>query len=93
MQGFTVDELRHLTNNDITRELVQMNAGKIKKKDQPQPVEQGSIIPGKNKYVVLEQVTDRSKNLPYFTFFDDYSGRNRRMYLNYRGKPRWCKLC
>lgn len=86
------DQMRFISDDDITRKLVEAQFGNIKKKVQQQPAERGSTLPGKNKYVVLE-VQDRSKIPPFFQFFNEHTGEFIRMYLNYRGKPRWCKLC
>ena len=86
------NRLLFVTDDDITREIVDKNFGSIIKKVQPQPAEPRSSVPGKNKFVVLD-VSDRSKIPPFFDFLNDATGSIERMYLNYRDKPRWCRLC
>ena len=86
------NRLLFITDDEITRKLVDANFGSIVKKVQPQPAEPRSTVPGKNKYVVVE-VPDKTKIPPFFEFLNDDTGNIERMYLNYRDKPRWCRLC
>ena len=39
------------------------------------------------------EVPDKTKIPPFLKFLNDNTGRIERMYLNYRDKPRWCRLC
>ena len=86
------DKFRHVTNEMLTTEIVKMGAGEMKKSVRPQPACPGSTVPGKNKFFVLQNV-DRSKISPFFTFYDNETDTNVRMFLNYYGKPRQCNFC
>ena len=86
LQDANRDRFRHITNAEITQQIVNMDAGEIKRSVRVQRVENSSA-PGKNKLVVLRNVVDKSK-IPHYLEFGQL-----RMYLRYRGKPYKCTFC
>ena len=85
---------RNVTNMDITKKVVEMGIGRIKRDVQLQP---DRDFPGQyteNKYCILEGLKpgDKQKIPQCFEFSDKQFGRLI-MWINYRGKPRKCKFC
>ena len=80
------DRFRHVSDNDITRRIVSLDVGQIKKsvRVQRQP---DSSVPSGNKLVVLKNVIDKTKIPPFLEFADQ------RMQLRYKGKPYKCHFC
>ena len=86
--GANLNSFRDVTNAAILREIVMMDAGEVKRAPTPQ-VHYGTDILNGNKFCVLEHITpDQYQKIPNFF---DFGGR--RMYINFRGKKRYCKFC
>lgn len=79
-----------VTDDEITRMIVNLGIGKIKRGVQPQ------FIPGTressgNKFLVLGGVKEEDKlKIPQCFEFPEGGGR---MWINFKGKPRKCKFC
>ena len=87
-------KFRNITNMDITKKVIEMGIGKIKRDVQIQP---DRDFPGQyteNKYCILQGLKpgDKQKIPQCFEFFDKHFGRLI-MWVNYKGKPRRCKFC
>ena len=80
------NRFRHITDAEITRKIVEMDVGEIKKSVRVQRV-QDSSVPGGNKLVVLRNVVDKTKIPPFLYFGDE------RMTIRYKGKPYKCHFC
>ncbi len=86
------DRFANVTDEMITKKIVDMGIGSIKKavRFQAHP---GTDCPCGNKFFVLENVSEVDrKNIPQSFDFLDH-GNMLRMWLNYRGKPRRCRFC
>ena len=87
-------KFQNITNMDITKKVIEMGIGRIKRDAQLQP---DRDFPGQfteNKYCILEGLKpgDKQKIPQCFEFSDRYFGRLI-MWINYKGKPRRCKFC
>lgn len=86
-------QFRHITDIELTRMVVNLGIGRIKKGVQMQPI-RGTREPSGNKFLVLENVKDEDKkNIPPSFDFPRVQGRGGRMWINYYGKPRRCNFC
>lgn len=87
--GADTRRFRHVTNTELTKLVVDLGIGRIKRAVQMQPI-RGTSEPSGNKYVILENVTDEAKKRipPAFDF-----GQSGRMWINFYGKPRKCYFC
>ena len=86
-------KFRNISDEELTRRIVSLGIGRIKRGVQPQPTP-GTREPNGNKYVVLEGVKDADKEkIPQCFEFPDGGGGSNRMWINYYGKPRRCRFC
>ena len=86
-------QFRHISNDEITRLVVDLGIGRIKKGVQMQPI-RGTHEPSGNKFLVLENVKDEDKKkIPPSFDFPRLQGRGGRMWINFFGKPRRCYFC
>ena len=84
---------KNVSNEDLTRLIVNLGIGTIKRAVQMQPI-RGTREPSGNKYVILENVKEEDrKKIPSSFDFSDENGQINRMWINYNGKPRRCKFC
>lgn len=84
---------RHVSDEELTRQVVNLGIGRIKRGVQMQPI-RGTREPSGNKYVILENVNevDKKKIPPSFDF-PGPRGKGGRIWINYYGKPRKCYFC
>ena len=87
--GADTRRFRHVSNQELTRLVVDLGVGRIKRAVQMQPI-RGTNEPSGNKFVILENVSEEAKKRipPAFDF-----GQSGRMWINYYGKPRRCYFC
>ena len=89
----SLSHFENVTNEMIIEKVVAMDVGKIKR-GPIAPTHYGTDLLNGNKYIILENITpDKYSLIPNSFDFHDKKNGPLRMFMNYQGKKRNCRIC